>query len=117
EEPPTGFDPMVVASRLRRIGDQCNLDFEKVSSAPLAEVLKGKMEMFGAAVDSLSRTWSDQNPELGYERAFLSISVKLLTYVLQKIGPVVLPTQLTEVISGNSRVRSYIEASGGWVRM
>ena len=43
-EPPTTFDPVVVASRLRRMGDQCNLDFERVSSEALAEVLKGKVK-------------------------------------------------------------------------
>ncbi|XP_050767485.1 bcl-2-like protein 15 [Gymnogyps californianus] len=113
-EPPTRFDPVVVASRLRRMGDQCNLDFERISSEALAEVLKGKMEKFGAAVDSLSRSWSDQNPELVYERAFLSVSVKLLMYVAKKVQAAVLPNQLTEVINGNSQVRNYIEACGGW---
>ncbi|KAM6192003.1 bcl-2-like protein 15 [Sarcoramphus papa] len=113
-EPPTRFDPVVVASRLRRMGDQCNLDFERISSEALAEVLKGKMEKFGAAVDSLSRSWSDQNPELVYERAFLSVSVKLLMHVAKKVQAAVLPNQLTEVINGNSQVRNYIEACGGW---
>ncbi|KFP57428.1 Bcl-2-like 15, partial [Cathartes aura] len=116
-EPPTRFDPVVVASRLRRMGDQCNLDFERVSSEALAEVLKGKMEKFGAAVDSLSRSWSDQNPELVYERVFLCVSVKLLMHVAKKVRDAVHPNQLTEVIIGNSQVRNYIEACGGWVRM
>ncbi|NXS39028.1 B2L15 protein, partial [Balaeniceps rex] len=126
-EPPTKFDPVVVASRLRQIGDQCNMDFERVSSEALAEVLKGKklklpsqclqMEKFGAAVDFLSRSWSAQNPELVYERAFLSVSVKLLMHVAKKVPAMVCPSQLTEVINGNSQVRSYIEACGGWVRM
>ncbi|NXW53513.1 B2L15 protein, partial [Eurystomus gularis] len=116
-EPLTTFDPVVIASRLRRMGDQCNLDFERVSSGPLAEVLKGKVEEFGAAVDSLSRRWSDQNPELAYERAFLCVSVKLFMYVAKKVPAMIRPNQLTEVINGNSRVRNYIEARGGWVRM
>ncbi|KAF1505822.1 Bcl-2-like protein 15, partial [Eudyptula minor novaehollandiae] len=126
-EPPTRFDPVVVASRLRRMGDQCNVDFEKVSSEALAEVLKGKklklpsrclqMEKFGAAVDSLSRSWSNQNPELVYERVFLAVSVKLLMHVPKKVLSMVQPGQLINVINGNSQVRSYIEACGGWVRM
>ncbi|KAM6108341.1 bcl-2-like protein 15 [Pterocles gutturalis] len=113
-EPPAGFDPAVIASRLRRIGDQCSLDFERVSSEALAAVLRGKLEKFGAAVESLSRSWSDQNPELLYERAFLSVSVKLLMYVAEKVPALVRPRQLTQVINGNSQVRSYIEARGGW---
>ncbi|NXV91240.1 B2L15 protein, partial [Calonectris borealis] len=116
-EPPIPFDPVVVASRLRRMGDQCNVDFERVSSEPLAEVLKGKTEKFGAAVDSLIRSWSDQNPELVYETAFLSVSVKLLTHVAKKGLAMVHPNQLINMINGNSQVRSYIEACGGWVRM
>ncbi|NXI35466.1 B2L15 protein, partial [Galbula dea] len=116
-EPPTTFDPVMVASRLRQMGDQCNLEFEKVSSDVLAEVLKGKMEKFGAAVDSLSRMWSAQNPELIYERAFLCISVKLLIHVAKIVQSVVHPSQLISVINGNSQVRNYIEAHGGWVRM
>ncbi|NXH70101.1 B2L15 protein, partial [Hydrobates tethys] len=116
-EPSTQFDPVVVASRLRRMGDQCNMDFERVSSEALVEVLKGKMEEFGPAVESLSRSWSDQNPELVYERVFLSVSVKLLMYVAKKVPAMVRPNQLINVINGNSQVRSYIEACGGWVRM
>ncbi|XP_010084121.1 PREDICTED: bcl-2-like protein 15, partial [Pterocles gutturalis] len=72
------------------------------------------LEKFGAAVESLSRSWSDQNPELLYERAFLSVSVKLLMYVAEKVPALVRPSQLTQVINGNSQVRSYIEARGGW---
>ncbi|KFQ52194.1 Bcl-2-like 15, partial [Pelecanus crispus] len=116
-KPLTEFDPVVVASRLRQIGDRCNMDFEKVSSEALAEVLEGKMEKFGAAVDSLSRSWCVQNPELVYERAFLSISVKLLTHVAKKVPAMVCTSQLTKTINGNLQVRSYIEACGGWVRM
>ncbi|XP_009923485.1 bcl-2-like protein 15 [Haliaeetus albicilla] len=113
-EPQTRFDPVVVASRLRQMGDQCNMDFERVSSEALAEVLKGKMEKFGAAVDSLSRSWSDQNPEMVYERVFLRVSVKLLMYVAKKVPAMVHPNQLIKVINGNFRVRKYIEACGGW---
>ncbi|NXX52305.1 B2L15 protein, partial [Scopus umbretta] len=126
-ESPIKFDPVVVASRLRRMGDQCNMDFERVSSEALVEVLKGKklklpsrclqIEKFGAAVESLSRCWSDQNPELVYERAFLSVSVKLLIYVAKKIPDIVRPSQLVQAINGNARVKNYIEARGGWVRM
>ncbi|KFQ94942.1 Bcl-2-like 15, partial [Nipponia nippon] len=116
-EPLTTFDPVIIASRLRRMGDQCNMDFERNSSEALVEVLQGKMEKFGAAVDSLSRIWSDQNPGLVYEKAFLSISVKLVMHVAKKIPAMVHPNQLIQVINGNSQVRSYIEACGGWVRM
>ncbi|KAM6295141.1 bcl-2-like protein 15 [Aegotheles albertisi] len=116
-ELPAHFDPVVIASRLRQIGDRCNLEFEKVSSEALAEVLQGKMQKFGAAVDYFSRIWSAQNPGLAFEMAVLSVSVKLLMHVAKKVPSMVHPNQLVEVINGNSQVRSYIEAHGGWVRM
>ncbi|NXG38020.1 B2L15 protein, partial [Dromaius novaehollandiae] len=125
EETPSNFDPVVIASRLRSIGDECNIDFEN-SSQVVAEVLKGKLklsfwclqiEKFEAAVDSLSRRWSNQNPELCYERAFLTISVKLAMCIAKKVPAVVHHIPLVELINGNSRVRSYIESCGGWVSM
>ncbi|XP_054036945.1 bcl-2-like protein 15 isoform X2 [Rissa tridactyla] len=108
------FDAAVIASRLRQMGDRCNMDFEHISSEALAEVLKGEMEKFGAAVDSLSRSWSDQNPELVYESAFLCVSAKLLMYLLKKVPAMVHPSYLIRAINGNSQVRNYIEAHGGW---
>ncbi|NWX88217.1 B2L15 protein, partial [Nothoprocta ornata] len=125
EETASNFDPVVIASRLRSIGDQCNIDFEN-SSPVVAEVLKGKrklkpsflylqVEKFGAAVDSLSRSWSIQNPEFCYERAFLAISVKLAMCIAKKVPTMLHRIQLVELINRNSQVRSYIESSGGWV--
>ncbi|NXU53620.1 B2L15 protein, partial [Turnix velox] len=114
---PEVFDAVVIASRLKQMGDRCNMDFERVSSEALAEVLKGKVEKFEAAVDSISRSWSNQNPELGYERAFLCVSVKLVMYLVKKIPALVHPSHLIRAINGNSQVRRYIEAQGGWVRM
>ncbi|XP_013799022.1 bcl-2-like protein 15 [Apteryx mantelli] len=113
EETPSNFDPVVIASRLRRIGDECNLDFGN-SSQVVAEVLKGKIEKFGAAVVSLSRSWSNQLPELCYERAFLAASVKLTMYIAKKIPAMVRQIQLVELINGNPQVKSYIESCGGW---
>ncbi|XP_009871497.1 PREDICTED: bcl-2-like protein 15, partial [Apaloderma vittatum] len=72
------------------------------------------VEKFGAAVDSLSRSWRDQNPELVYEAAFLCVSVKLIMYLAKKAPAMVYPSLLTRVINGNSQVRSYIEHRGGW---
>ncbi|NXX79197.1 B2L15 protein, partial [Urocolius indicus] len=124
---PNTFDPVLVASCLRRIAERCNVDFERVSSQPLAEVLQGKKlrlpsrclqtEKFGAAVESISRSWSKQNPELSYEIAFLSVSVKLLMYVVNETSFMIRPNQVTDAINGNAQVRNYIEARGGWVRM
>ncbi|XP_014803984.1 PREDICTED: bcl-2-like protein 15 isoform X2 [Calidris pugnax] len=108
------FDPVVIASRLRQIGDECNMDFERFGSELLTEVLRGQTEKFGAAVDSVVKNWSNQNPELTYETAFLSVSVKLLMHLAKKAPGMLDLRHITGAISGNSQVRNYIEAHGGW---
>uniref|UniRef100_A0A7M4F9Q3 BCL2 like 15 n=1 Tax=Crocodylus porosus TaxID=8502 RepID=A0A7M4F9Q3_CROPO len=107
------FDAVVIASRLRMLGDMCNQDLEGPAQQVITDMTSGKVEAFQAAVESLSRSWSSQNPELGYERALLSVSVKLGMYVAQKIPAV--KEQLVELINGNRRVRGYIQNQGGWV--
>ncbi|XP_015740702.1 bcl-2-like protein 15 [Coturnix japonica] len=117
EEEPSDFDPVIIASRLRQIGDQCNMDFERISSQILRDVLMGKVEKFGAAVDSLCKRWSDQNPELVYERAFLSVSVKLMMFILKKGAANFNPGHLVKAINENTQVKNYIEARGGWEKL
>ncbi|TFK04249.1 Zona pellucida sperm-binding protein 3 [Platysternon megacephalum] len=109
------FDSVIIASRLRRLGDQYNEDLEQSAQRIIAEVAKGKVEEFGVMVDSLSKTWSSLNPELGYERAFLAVSVKLLAYLSRKVPAVARRIRLVELINGNREVRGYIETRGGWV--
>ncbi|XP_074833811.1 bcl-2-like protein 15 isoform X2 [Carettochelys insculpta] len=108
------FDPAIIASRLRRLGDQYNEDLEQPAQCTIVGVAKGKVEEFGALVDSLSKSWSSRNPELGYERAFLAVSVKLLAYLAQKVPDVVRQLRLAELINGNREVRGYIQTHGGW---
>ncbi|XP_014461157.1 bcl-2-like protein 15 [Alligator mississippiensis] len=105
------FDPVVIASRLRTLGDLYNQDVEGPAREVIAKMASGKVEAFGAAVESLSRSWSSQNPELGYETALLSVSVKLGMYIAQKIPSV--REQLVELINRN-QVRDYIQHQGGW---
>ncbi|XP_019369643.1 PREDICTED: bcl-2-like protein 15 [Gavialis gangeticus] len=111
-EGPSTFDPVVIASRLRMLGDMYNQDLEGPAQQVITGMTSGKVEAFRAAVESLSRSWSSQNPELGYERALLSVSVKLGMYVAQKIPAV--KEQLVELINRNRQVRGYIQNQGGW---
>uniref|UniRef100_A0A8C3HPJ5 BCL2 like 15 n=1 Tax=Chrysemys picta bellii TaxID=8478 RepID=A0A8C3HPJ5_CHRPI len=106
------FDSVIIASRLRRLGDQYNEDLEQPARRVIAEMAKGKE--FGVMVDSLSKSWSSLNPGLGYERAFLAVSVKLLAYLSRKVPAVARQIQLVELINGNREVRGYIETRGGW---
>nr|XP_005294966.1 bcl-2-like protein 15 isoform X2 [Chrysemys picta bellii] len=108
------FDSVIIASRLRRLGDQYNEDLEQPARRVIAEMAKGKVEEFGVMVDSLSKSWSSLNPGLGYERAFLAVSVKLLAYLSRKVPAVARQIQLVELINGNREVRGYIETRGGW---
>uniref|UniRef100_A0A8C3RV79 BCL2 like 15 n=1 Tax=Chelydra serpentina TaxID=8475 RepID=A0A8C3RV79_CHESE len=109
------FDSVIIASRLRRLGDEYNEDLEQPAQRIIAELAKGKVEEFGVMVDSLSKSWSSRNPELGYESAFLAVSVKLLVYLSRKVPAVARRIQLVELINGNREVRGYIETHGGWV--
>ncbi|XP_050810371.1 bcl-2-like protein 15 isoform X1 [Gopherus flavomarginatus] len=113
-EASSSFDSVIIASRLRRLGDQYNEDLEQPAQRIIAEVAKGKVEEFEVMVDSLSKSWSSLNPELGYERAFLAVSVKLLAYLSRKVPAVARRIQLVELINGNREVREYIETRGGW---
>nr|XP_025038264.1 bcl-2-like protein 15 isoform X2 [Pelodiscus sinensis] len=113
-EASSAFDPTIIASRLRNLGDQYNEDLEQPAQRVIAGVTKGKVEEFGAMVDSLSKAWSSQNPELSYERAFLAVSVKLLAYLVRKVPTVATQLHLEELINGNREVRGYIQAHGGW---
>ncbi|CAM5118946.1 unnamed protein product [Natator depressus] len=108
------FDSVIIASHLRRLGDEYNEDLERPAQHIIAEVAKGKVEEFGVMVDSLSKSWSSLNPELGYERAFLAVSVKLLVYLSRKVPAVARQIQLVQLINGNREVRGYIETRGGW---
>ncbi|XP_043356264.1 LOW QUALITY PROTEIN: bcl-2-like protein 15 [Dermochelys coriacea] len=105
------FDSVIIASHLRRLGDEYNEDLERPAQRIVVE---GKVEEFGVMVDSLSKSWSSLNPELGYERAFLAVSVKLLVYLSQKVPAMARQIQLVELINGNREVRAYIETRGGW---
>uniref|UniRef100_A0A674K5Z7 BCL2 like 15 n=1 Tax=Terrapene triunguis TaxID=2587831 RepID=A0A674K5Z7_9SAUR len=110
------FDSVIIASRLRRLGDQYNEDLEQPAQRVIAEMAKGKVMQNHSLfmVDSLSKSWSSLNPGLGYERAFLAVSVKLLAYLSRKVPAVARRIQFVELINGNREVRGYIETRGGW---
>lgn len=96
---PVGFEPRLILTVV----------FYKASSWCF------QVEEFGVMVHSLSKSWSSLNPELGYERAFLAVSVKLLVYLSRKVPAVARQIQLVQLINGNREVRGYIETRGGWV--
>lgn len=62
-------------------------------------------------MESISKNFIQQNPELAFEKACLVVSVKLCTYLAGKVASV--NTLLTEFFNGN--LRDYIEEQGGWV--
>ncbi|XP_028590369.2 bcl-2-like protein 15 isoform X2 [Podarcis muralis] len=104
------FDPVPIANTLRRLGDQFNADLER----PAREVIEAEGRKFKENVETLSKTWTIQNPELAYEKAFLVVAVKLFRYIAKKARAVAQPRLLTEAINAAPEVRHYIERQGGW---
>ncbi|XP_053249517.1 bcl-2-like protein 15 isoform X1 [Podarcis raffonei] len=104
------FDPVPIANTLRRLGDQFNADLER----PAREVIEAEGRKFKENVETLSKTWTIQNPELAYEKAFLVVAVKFFRYIAKKAPGVAQPRLLTEAINAAPEVRHYIERQGGW---
>ncbi|XP_033008887.1 bcl-2-like protein 15 isoform X2 [Lacerta agilis] len=104
------FDPAAIANTLRHLGDQFNADFER----PAQEVIEAEGRKFKENVETLSKTWTIQNPELEYEKAFLLVAVKLFIYIAKKAHDVAQPRLLTEAINAAPEVQHYVERQGGW---
>ncbi|XP_061486330.1 bcl-2-like protein 15 [Rhineura floridana] len=108
------FDPSHIANTLQRLGDEFNEDLERSAQEVIAQRNEETVVKFKETVATLSKTWSRQNPELEYERAFLAVAVKLFTYLARKAHYIAQSHLLTETINGTPQVRQYIERQGGW---
>ncbi|XP_078500549.1 bcl-2-like protein 15 [Lissotriton helveticus] len=117
EEQEDDFDPYVVSSRLRAVGDQLDEDIRSQAKQFVEEPVN-LTQRFSNVVNSLSSTWVARNPDLTNEKAVLKVAVSLALCVF-KMEPSmqeVMQSTLTALLTSPSLL-SFIEEQGGWMHI
>ncbi|KAJ1138743.1 hypothetical protein NDU88_005124 [Pleurodeles waltl] len=117
EEQEDDFDPYIVSSRLRAIGDQLDEDV-RAEAQQFVQDPVNLVEGFSNVVDSLSHTWVVRNPDMTIEKAVLKVAVSLALCVFQLAPSMkeVVQSTLTDCLTSPS-LSAFIEEQGGWMNV
>ncbi|XP_069489468.1 bcl-2-like protein 15 [Ambystoma mexicanum] len=119
EEQEDDFDPYIVASRLRSIGDQLDAELAGCAQQLITETAKERLqEGFSEAVRSLSTTWVSASPEMGAEKCLMKAAVNLALYLSRKAPTLAaaMHSTLTNFLT-SPELSTFVQHQGGWMEV
>ncbi|KAI1893126.1 hypothetical protein AGOR_G00140700 [Albula goreensis] len=108
------FDPVIIADKLREIGDEIQETVIWKFKNDLQNAARGQVEkVFSSAVDTLCKSWVTEG-EVAPEKHLLKASVMLGLYVKKNCPDMVTAVQSAMTTFLNTRVAPWVAQQGGW---